>query len=75
MPDYSEMNRYGNLDCKSVENAVKQRENQFSEKWDRKLRFGVTEARAGLCVRALAKTAQDIEELFADLAEKLELDR
>ncbi len=40
-----------------------------------KLQFGVTEARAGLCVRALAKTAQDIEELFADLAEKLELDR
>jgi len=54
---------------------VKQRKNQSSEKWNRKLRFGVTEARAGLCVRALAKTAQDIEELFADLAEKLELDR
>ena len=48
---------------------------EASEKWNRKLRFGVTESRAGLCVRVLAKTAQDIEELFADLAEKLELDR
>ena len=54
---------------------MKLRKNQFSEKWDRMLGFGVTEARAGFCVRAIAKTAQDIEELFADLAEKLELDR
>lgn len=44
-------------------------------KWHRQHLFGLTEARAGICIRVLAKTAQDIEELFADLAEKLELDR
>lgn len=34
---------------------------------------GVTEAREGICLRALADTAQDIEELFGQIAEVLEL--
>ena len=37
--------------------------------------FGVTEALAGICVRVLAHTAQDIEELFAELAGILGLER
>ena len=37
--------------------------------------FGVTEASAGICVRVLAYTAQDIEELFAELAGILELEQ
>lgn len=37
--------------------------------------FGVTEASAGVCVRVLARTAQDIEELFAELAGILELEQ
>lgn len=35
---------------------------------------GITEALAGVCVRALAHTAQDIEELFAEVAETLGLE-
>ena len=37
--------------------------------------FGVTEASAGICVRVLAYTAQDVEELFAELAGILELEQ
>ena len=55
--------------------SVKMWHEASAKKWHRQHLFGLTEARAGICIRVLAKTAQDIEELFADLAEKLELDR
>lgn len=35
---------------------------------------GATQARAGICVRVLANSAQDIEELFANLAKLLEME-
>lgn len=36
---------------------------------------GITEALEGICVRVLAHTAQDIEEVFAQIAELLKLER
>lgn len=36
--------------------------------------YGVSAALRGICVRILAHTAQDIEEIFAEIAELLELD-
>lgn len=35
--------------------------------------IGVSEACRGVCVRVLANTAQDIEELFSELAAQLEI--
>ena len=37
------------------------------------VRIGVSEACRGICVRVLANTAQDIEELFSELASQLEI--
>ena len=37
------------------------------------VRIGVSEACRGVCVRVLANTAQDIEELFSELAAQLEI--
>lgn len=37
--------------------------------------YGVTHAAEGICVRVLAHTAQDVEEMFAEIAEQLDLTR
>lgn len=42
-------------------------------RWKELAIIGVSEARQGICVRALANAAQNLEEIFADLAQLLEL--
>lgn len=45
-----------------------------SERLLPKICLGVTEAMEGICVRVLADTAQDIEEIFDEIARKVELE-
>lgn len=58
---------------KEKQKRILQWRNLAVNRWKELAIIGVSEAKQGICVRALANAAQNLEEIFADLAQLLEL--